>query len=204
MPRGTRGCRAMAACRRRSREVSSPKSTHRVTSHAKSLSKGPDCVSPSIRLVSCMSVVLPTGTSARQKGLGSQTSAHSGAATDTGRFTLGDAPIAVATNCTILGRWQTEIAPAVPALFTFPSDAPFGSNLRIAAAVNEDGTVNSWAHPAKSGSVVALYATGLGALTNDMPLRRLREHVEAYGLGASGGGSGMEILYAGTRAKLRP
>lgn len=49
--------------------------------------------------------------------------------------------------------------------------------------------------------MVALFGTGLGALTDDKPLRRLRQHLEAYGPGGLGGG--MEILYAGEAPGLQ-
>jgi uncharacterized protein (TIGR03437 family) len=108
---------------------------------------------------------------------------------------LGNTSFTIETNGVKLGPWPAEIAPVVPGLFTFASDAPFGTNVRIAAAVNEDGTLNSWRHPARSGSIVALYGTGFGALTNDRPLRRLQRNLQAYGPGGAGGG--MEIVYAG-------
>jgi uncharacterized protein (TIGR03437 family) len=37
---------------------------------------------------------------------------------------------------------------------------------RSAQAVNQDGTINSPNHPAKAGSIVSIWATGLGAVTN--------------------------------------
>ena len=56
----------------------------------------------------------------------------------------------------------------------------FKTNLRLwAAALNEDGTVNSIAHHAKLGSVVSVFATGFGYI---FPTRRIAE-----GGGAGGG-----------------
>ena len=53
-----------------------------------------------------------------------------------------------------------NVVAATPALFTANS-----SGAGQAAALNQDGSVNSSAHPAKAGSVIVLYATGGGATT---------------------------------------
>ena len=108
---------------------------------------------------------------------------------------VGETRVSTEIKGETLGPWEAEVAPVVPGLFTFPCDPRLGPNCRTVAAINEDGTVNSMEHPAPRGSVVALFGTGLGALADDKPLRRLRQHLEAYGPGGPGGG--MEILYAG-------
>lgn len=101
---------------------------------------------------------------------------------------FGSATIAVKTAVSTLGPWTAEIAPAVPGLFTIGNGA---------AAINQDGTINSPEHPAPVGSVVQLFGTGMGPLTAD---QRLAIHCEAYGPGGPGGG--MEILYAGAAPGL--
>jgi uncharacterized protein (TIGR03437 family) len=53
-----------------------------------------------------------------------------------------------------------EIAPARSGVFTAD-----GSGTGLAAAVNEDGTPNGQDNPAVRGSVISLYATGLGAVS---------------------------------------
>lgn len=53
-----------------------------------------------------------------------------------------------------IGGFKLPIAPASPGLFT--------RNGQL-ASLNEDGTVNSTANPAKAGSVVSLFLTGAGA-----------------------------------------
>ncbi len=78
------------------------------------------------------------------------------------------------------------IAPAAPGFFT--SDA---SGKGQVAAINQDNTVNSATNPATGGSVVALYGTGGGALTNDA-LRHLSLPVSA-----TIGGLAAQVLYAG-------
>jgi uncharacterized protein (TIGR03437 family) len=56
------------------------------------------------------------------------------------------------TNCLAV-----PVVTSAPAVFTID-----GTN---AAAVNQDGTINSALHPAPVGSIVAIFATGLGATT---------------------------------------
>ena len=78
------------------------------------------------------------------------------------------------------------IAPAAPGFFT--SDA---SGKGQAAVINQDNTANSATSPAPAGSVVALYGTGGGALTNDA-LPRISLPVSA-----TIGGLNAQVLYAG-------
>jgi uncharacterized protein (TIGR03437 family) len=70
-----------------------------------------------------------------------------------------------------------------------------------AAAFNEDGTVNGPAHPAPAGSIVGLYATGLGAtnppsidgqITDPSQLPRIAGTVDVLI-----GGRRADVLYAG-------
>jgi uncharacterized protein (TIGR03437 family) len=56
------------------------------------------------------------------------------------------------TNCI-----QRTVVQAAPGVFTFD-----GTH---AAALNQDGSINSANNPAKPGSIVSIYATGLGAIT---------------------------------------
>ena len=64
----------------------------------------------------------------------------------------------VKTNCIMAG-----VRPADPGIFLA---AP---PISRAAAINQDGTVNSQQNPAAPGSIVSLYATGLGAITPPVP-----------------------------------
>lgn len=73
---------------------------------------------------------------------------------------------------------------------------------RAARALNQDGSVNTAAAPARAGTVVTLFATGAGLLS---PARTGRAAVEP--LGTPGlpvsiriGGSAAEVLYAGEAA----
>ena len=62
----------------------------------------------------------------------------------------------VNTNCLTL-----PVVQATPAVFMV--DAPY------AAALNQDGTYNSAANPAAPGSIVTVFATGLGPITPSQP-----------------------------------
>jgi uncharacterized protein (TIGR03437 family) len=62
----------------------------------------------------------------------------------------------VNTNCLTL-----PVVQATPAVFMVDA--------RYAAALNQDGTYNSAANPAASGSIVTVYATGLGPITPSQP-----------------------------------
>jgi len=81
---------------------------------------------------------------------------------------------------------QLPIAPATPGLFTASA-----SGKGQVAAINQDNTVNSAASPAPAGSIVALYATGGGALTTDTLPRVLLP------VSATIGGLDAPVLYAG-------
>jgi uncharacterized protein (TIGR03437 family) len=83
-----------------------------------------------------------------------------------------------------------NMAPSAPALFT--SDA---SGKGQAAAINQDNTVNDATHPAPAGSVVALYATGGGALTAVLSSAALPR--VALPVSATIGGLDAPVLYAG-------
>jgi uncharacterized protein (TIGR03437 family) len=64
--------------------------------------------------------------------------------------------IGVLANGLPVGAATMNTVPSVPAIFTV------GSGTGQAAALNEDGSVNSPANPAARGAVVVLYLTGDG------------------------------------------
>jgi uncharacterized protein (TIGR03437 family) len=64
----------------------------------------------------------------------------------------------------VLASWLFQIDAVSPGLFTVD-----GSGSGQLAAVNQDGSVNNGANPAKAGNIVTLYATGQGAV-DGMPL----------------------------------
>jgi uncharacterized protein (TIGR03437 family) len=61
---------------------------------------------------------------------------------------------------TLLLALDRAVTPTHPAFFT-TSELPSGQ----LAALNQDGTVNSAINPAAAGSIVSIFATGLGAMT---------------------------------------
>lgn len=79
-----------------------------------------------------------------------------------GPFTL----VSVNSGTQLIGPYQLPVAAAVPGIFgTFGGGPPSLANSGIeqAAALNQDGTVNSSTNPAAPGSVVSIFATGAGA-----------------------------------------
>jgi uncharacterized protein (TIGR03437 family) len=61
----------------------------------------------------------------------------------------------MSTNC-----MDAPVQPATPGIFLSGG---------YAAAVNQDGTINSQTNPAAAGSIVSIFATGLGAITPALP-----------------------------------
>ena len=65
----------------------------------------------------------------------------------------------------ILGNFPVPMNVASPAIFTVGTSPGSGQ----VAAINQDGTLNSQAHPATNGSIVSFYATGEGFVPNAPP-----------------------------------
>lgn len=93
-----------------------------------------------------------------------------------------------------------SVAPAVPAIFTLDS-----SGVGPGAILNQDFSVNSPSNPASRGSIVALFATGAGAMNptpvdgqitgDNPPLTSLPVSVNI-------GGAAAQVLYAGAAPGL--
>jgi uncharacterized protein (TIGR03437 family) len=64
----------------------------------------------------------------------------------------------------ILGDSTVQMTPSLPGLFTMN-----GSGSGAAAALNQDGTINSGTNPAPQGSVITLFGTGEGYLAGAPP-----------------------------------
>jgi uncharacterized protein (TIGR03437 family) len=95
------------------------------------------------------------------------------------------------------GQYTLPVWPVVPALFVAN-----GTGYGPLAALNENGTVNSSSNPAKAGSVVSLYMTGLGAMTppiGDGQLGPLQAPfpMPVLAVGASVGQQVAQVLFAG-------
>ncbi len=109
----------------------------------------------------------------------------------------------VATNCLTV-----PVVDAMPAVFTVDG--------RYAAALNQDGSYNSASNPATPGSIVTVYATGLGPITPSqadgseigvpLPVNSLTFGAEAiYTIGIPFGteiDTPFEVLYAGPAPTL--
>jgi uncharacterized protein (TIGR03437 family) len=68
------------------------------------------------------------------------------------------------------GPVELPVAPAMPAIFTVGPSNPFLTPyVTQAAALNQDGSINSSANPAPAGSVVAVFMTGVGEYNPPLP-----------------------------------
>jgi uncharacterized protein (TIGR03437 family) len=93
---------------------------------------------------------------------------------------------------------ELEIVSATPGVFTTQNES---QGYPVAAAVNQDGTINSETNPASPGSIVSIFSTGLGTLSplppdgtlvSASPLPTLNQQAL---LGS--GDQFLDILYAG-------
>lgn len=77
----------------------------------------------------------------------------------------GTVDVVVSANGRLTTPESLAVAKSQPAIFELPSsfDGP-----GRAAAINQDGTLNSTSNPAQSGSVVVIFLTGQGPLTVDV------------------------------------
>ena len=131
-------------------------------------------------------------------------------------YSLSTGSVASGTNLTIeQGSFTASyrlqsVWPAWPAIFT---RGGYGSYQ--VAALNQDGSVNGPDSPASVGSVVSLWATGLGHLAGAFPdgaitpllppWPGLAESFQAYIAAAVPSGAvGMEVLYAGPAPGMPP
>lgn len=73
---------------------------------------------------------------------------------------LQEIQVAQVSTGQVLASWLFQIEAESPGLFTVD-----GSGSGQVAAVNQDGSLNNGANPAKAGSVVTLYATGQGFIS---------------------------------------
>jgi uncharacterized protein (TIGR03437 family) len=107
------------------------------------------------------------------------------------------APNTVVSAADTMGTYTLPVWSAVPALFTANSKG----NGQL-AALNEDGTVNSSANPAKAGSVVSVFMTGAGSMApsiGDGQLGPVQPPYPVPVLGASAtvNGIGAPVLFLG-------
>ena len=70
------------------------------------------------------------------------------------------APLELRRDGSVVAAFDVRTAPQAPAFFT--ADSSGGG---LAAALNQDGSVNSVSNPVGAGSAVVLFATGMGAMT---------------------------------------
>ena len=88
------------------------------------------------------------------------------------------------------------VVPGAPAVFVTQATNHY---LPVAAALNEDGSINSPTNRAAPGSIVSIFATGFGALVPQpvdgsvvsLPLPELEQNIDMFGPGF------IQVLYAG-------
>jgi uncharacterized protein (TIGR03437 family) len=80
--------------------------------------------------------------------------------------TGGAVRVQVEYNGTQSAAATIEVMEAAPEIFTLGSPSPRGGG---AAALNQDGTINSPENPAPVGSILTLYATGAGLMQPPTP-----------------------------------
>jgi uncharacterized protein (TIGR03437 family) len=81
-------------------------------------------------------------------------------------FTL----MSIHNGAEVLGPYELPVSAAAPGIFATymrPADLGMAPNA-MAAAVNEDGSVNSSTNPATPGSVISIFATGAGAFNQQI------------------------------------
>ena len=101
-------------------------------------------------------------------------------------FVTGTTSMIVTSNALASVPVTLNVVPSVPAIFS--ADA---SGKGQAAALNQDYSINSASNAAPVGSVVQLFGTGGGTLTNDtLPLLTLP-------VSATVGGASAQVTYAG-------
>jgi uncharacterized protein (TIGR03437 family) len=66
-----------------------------------------------------------------------------------------NATVSIVNGASSIPVFRASVDPAIPGIFNSAGNA---------AAVNQDGTLNSMANPAKAGSIVSIWATGLGVV----------------------------------------
>ena len=100
----------------------------------------------------------------------------------------------------LIAGFSLPVVASTPALFTLD-----GSGLGSGAILNQDATVNSSSNPASRGSVVVLYATGVGAMVPTPTDGQVTGNILIYPslpVSVTIEGIAAEILYAGAAPGL--
>ena len=82
----------------------------------------------------------------------------------TGPFSTSSTFVSVVAGGETIGPMELPVLAAAPGIFTVT-----GTGTGQAAAINQDGSINSASNPAPRGSIIAVYMTGTGALTPQIP-----------------------------------
>jgi uncharacterized protein (TIGR03437 family) len=99
--------------------------------------------------------------------------------------------VSVVVSGTAVAEASTSVASAAPGIFTTT-----GSGTGQAAAINQDGSLNSASNPAPRGSVVSIYATGQGTNTGAITLTIGGYQAQLWYAGPAPGFSGLMQINA--------
>jgi uncharacterized protein (TIGR03437 family) len=98
------------------------------------------------------------------------------------------------SNDAPLSNFRLRVDASAPQVFRNPDGS--------AAAVNQDGSINSAAHPAKAGSTVAIWATGTGAFSGVDGLKIAAASQAICSCAIGGGTDYWNVTYEGTAPGL--
>jgi uncharacterized protein (TIGR03437 family) len=107
----------------------------------------------------------------------------------------------------LVGAIQLSAIAADPGVFYLPDPSQPLGTMSLAAALNQDGTINSAEKPSKFGSIVAIYATGFGPMDptpedGSVPLQILPQPRMPVRVPAGAPQQELEVLYAGQAPAL--
>jgi uncharacterized protein (TIGR03437 family) len=105
--------------------------------------------------------------------------------------------VLVEYNGTKSAATTVGVTVAAPAIFTLDPPSPRSGR---AAALNQDGTINSPANPAPVGSILTIYATGAGSMQPTLPDGQIVTTINAkpaLPVTVFFNGASAEVLYAG-------
>jgi uncharacterized protein (TIGR03437 family) len=120
----------------------------------------------------------------------------------TGPFSTSSTFVSVASGDETIGPMELPVDAAVPGIFTVT-----GTGTGQAAVINQDGTLNSASNPAPRGSIIAVYVTGTGALSPQIPDGSLGPSTPPFpapviNISAQIGSSAAPIVFAGQAPTL--
>jgi uncharacterized protein (TIGR03437 family) len=120
----------------------------------------------------------------------------------TGPFSTSSTFVSVVSGGETIGPMELPVDDAAPGIFTVT-----GTGTGQAAVINQDGTLNSASNPAPRGSIIAIYTTGTGALSPQIPDGSLGPSTPPFpapvlNISAQIGQSTAQVVFAGQAPAL--